>query len=174
MEESTNKAIPFEVFASFERIPKGNPVFFCEPPEWAAAAHAIVVDGTIHYLWGRRKTGNYWVLMHSTAPESDPANIQHDPRNPILLPSKEGFDDFTIEYPFPFWNPADGRYYVYYLGRRERVLKQTGLLVGDGDFGKWTRVRQTPVISAEAEHEHKGSSHPSVAIVDDTIHIIYT
>ena len=24
-----------------------------------------------------------------------------------------------------------------------------GLLVGDGDFGQWTRVRQTPVIAAD-------------------------
>ena len=91
-----------------------------------------------------------------------------------MLPSKKGFDDFTIEYPFPFWNPADRRFYVYYLGRRERPPKQTGLLVGDGDFGQWTRVCQTPVIAADTEHERYGSSHPSVVVVDDTIHIIYT
>ena len=90
-----------------------------------------------------------------------------------MLPSKKGFDDFTIEYPFPFWNPADRRFYVYYLGRRERPPKQTGLLVGDGDFGQWTRVCQTPVIAADTEHERYGSSHPSVVVVDDTIHIIY-
>ncbi|MHC4146878.1 MAG: glycoside hydrolase family protein, partial [Planctomycetota bacterium] len=78
------------------------------------------------------------------------------------------------EYPFPFWNPADRRFYVYYLGRQKRVPKQTGLLVGDGDFGRWTRVRTTPVIAADTEHERKGSSHPSVAVVGDTIHIIYT
>ncbi len=167
-------AIPFEVFASFQRIPKGNPVFYCEPPEWAAAAHAIVVDDTVHYLWARRKEGNYWVMMHSTAPVSDPAKIEHDPRNPVLLPSKEGFDDYTTEYPFPFRNPADRRFYVYYLGRRKRIPKQTGLLVGDGDFGKWTRVRRTPVIAADAEHERHGSSHPSAAVVGDTIHIVYT
>jgi len=167
-------AIPFEVFASFKRIPKGNPVFYCKPPEWAAAAHAIVVDDTVHYLWARRKKDNYWVMMHSTAPVSDPAKIEHDPRNPVLRPSKEGFDDYTTEYPFPFWNPADRRFYVYYLGRQKRVPKQTGLLVGDGDFGKWTRVRPTPVIAANAEHERKGSSHPSVVVVSDTIHILYT
>ena len=178
MRESTrpmeNDAIPFEVFAGFERLEKVNPIIACEPPEWAAAAHAIVVDDTVHYLWGRRKTGNYWVLMHSTAPVSNPSEIKHDPRNPVLLPSREGFDDFTIEYPFPFWNRADRRFYVYYLGRQEKPPKQTGLLVGDGDFGKWTRVRQTPVIAADTDHERKGSSHPSVAVVDDTIHIIYT
>jgi predicted GH43/DUF377 family glycosyl hydrolase len=167
-------AIPFDVFASFKRIQEGNPIFACKPPEWAAAAHTIVVDDTIHYLWARRKKGNYWVLMHSTAPLSDPATIKHDPRNPVLLPSKEGFDDFTVEYPFPFWNPADRRFYVYYLGRQKGPPKQTGLLVGDGDFGKWTRVRQTPVIAADTEHERKGSSHPSVTVVGDTIHIIYT
>ena len=86
-------AIPFELFASFERIPKVNPVFHCKPPEWAAAAHAIVVGDTVHYLWARRKEGNYWVMMHSTAPVSDPAKTRHDPRNPVLLPSKGGFDD---------------------------------------------------------------------------------
>ncbi len=168
------ECIPFDVFARFKRIPNRNPIFACEPPEWAAAAHAIVVDDTIHYLWGRRKRGNYWVLMHSAAPTSDPTTITHDPRNPVLLPSQEGFDDFTIEYPFPFWNPADHRFYVYYLGRQKGPPKQTGLLVGNGDFGTWTRVRQTPVIAADSEYERKGSSHPSVAIVDDTIHIIYT
>ena len=146
----------------------------CEPPEWAAAAHAIVVDDAVHYLWARRKEGNYWVLMHSTAPVSNPSEIKHDPRNPVLLPSSEGFDNFTIEYPFPFCNPADRRFYVYYLGRQQKPPKQTGLLVGDGDFGQWIRVRPTPVIAAEAEHERSGSSHPSVAVVDDTIHIIYT
>jgi len=112
-------AIPFEVFAGFERLEKANPLIACEPPEWGAAAHAIVVDDSVHYLWGRRKAGNYWVLMHSTAPAGDPSKIAHDPRNPVLLPSRTGFDDFAIEYPFPFWNPADRRFYVYYLGRQE-------------------------------------------------------
>ncbi|MEW6355475.1 MAG: hypothetical protein AB1696_04055 [Planctomycetota bacterium] len=177
MKEPTGPAkddIPFEAFAGFKRIEEGNPILACAPPEWAAAAHAIVVHNTIHYLWARRRQDNYWMLMHSTAPASDPASIEHDPRNPVLLPSKEGFDDFTIEYPFPFWNPADRRFYVYYLGRQQRPPKQTGLLVGDGDFGKWRHVRRTPVIAADAEHERQGSSHPSVAVVGDTIHIIYT
>ncbi len=169
-----NDAIPFEVFAGFERLEDVNPILACEPPEWAAAAHAFVMDGTVHYLWGRRKEGNYWILMHSTAPVNDPAQIAHDPRNPVLLPSSEGFDDYTIEYPFPFWNPADGRFYVYYLGRRQKPPKQTGLLVGDGDFGMWTRVCQTPVIASDTAHERQGSSHPSVVVIDDTIHIIYT
>ena len=167
-------SIPFEVFARFKRVSSGNPIFFCKPPEWAAAAHAIVDEDTVHYLWGRRKEGNYWVLMHSTAPISDPTLVTHDPRNPVLLPSEAGFDDYTVEYPFPFLNPADGRFYVYYLGRRKRVPKQTGLLVGDGDFGEWARVTQRPVIAVETEFERDGSSHPSVAVVDDTIHIIYT
>jgi len=167
-------AIPFEVFAGFQRIREGNPVFYCKPPEWAAAAHGIVVDDTVHYLWARRRKDNYWVLMHSTAPVSEPAKIEHDPRNPVLRPSQEGFDDFTTEYPFPFWNPADRRFYVYYLGRQKRIPKQTGLLVGDGDFGKWARVRRTPVIAADMEHERAGASHPSVAVVGNTIHIVYT
>ncbi len=72
MRESTGLAekdpIPFEVFAGFERLEGVNPIIACEPPEWAAAAHAFVMDDTVHYLWGRRKESNYWVLMHSTAP----------------------------------------------------------------------------------------------------------
>ncbi len=164
----------FEVFARFQRVGDDRPVFFCEPPEWAAAAHAIVVEDTVHYLWGRRKLGNYWVLMHSTAPANNPAAVRHDPGNPVLVPSREGFDDYTAEYPFPFWNPHDGKYYAYYLGRRREPPKQTGLLVGSSDLSQWTRVCSTPVIAADTEYEGKGSSHPSVAILDDTIHIIYT
>jgi len=173
-DELADGVIPFAAFARFERIPRGNPVFYCEPPEWAAAAHAIVVGDTVHYLWARRKADNYWVLMHSSAPAGNPAAIEHDPRNPVLVPSKEGFDDYTTEYPFPFRNPADQKYYVYYLGRRKKIPKQTGLLVGEGDFGRWTRATATPVIAAEAEHERAGSSHPSAVVVGDTIHVVYT
>ena len=43
-----------------------------------------------------------------------------------------------------------------------------------GDFGQWQRVVQSPVIAATAEYERQGASHPSVAVVNDTIHIIYT
>ncbi len=164
----------FEVCAQFKRLRHGNPTFYCEPPEWAAAAHAIVVGRTVHYLWGRRKKGNFWVLMHSTAPSESPAAVEHDSRNPILLPSQEGFDDFTTEYPFPFWNPADGNYYAYYLGRQKKPPKQTGLLISHGDLGSWTRVSPTPVIAADTEFECLGSSHPSITVVDNTIHIIYT
>ena len=105
-----NDAIPFEVFAGFERLEEGNPIIACPPPEWAAAAHAIVVDDTVHYL----------------------------------------------------------------RGRREGPPKQTGLLVGDGDFGQWTRVRQTPVIPADAEYDRDGFSHPTAVVEGETIHIIYT
>lgn len=131
----------FEICASFERPTGGAPLLFRPPPEWAAAAHAVVVDDTVHYLWGRRKEGNFWVLMHSTAPSQ---------------------------------NPADGRHYAYYLGRRRQVPKQTGLLVSDGDFGRWTRVTAEPVITADAPHERDGSSHPSVVVHDALIHIVYT
>ncbi len=167
-------AIPFEVFAGFERLEDGNPIIACTPPEWAAAAHAIVVDDTVHYVWARRRQDNYWALMHSMAPVSAPWAVEHDPRNPILLPSHEGFDDWAVEYPFPFLNPADGRYYVYYLGRRQGPPKQTGLLVGDGDFGEWTRVQETPVIPADTAYDRDGSSHPSAVVEGETIHIIYT
>ena len=168
-----NAPIPFEAFAGFERLAGGNPIIACDPPEWAAAAHAFVMDDAVHYLWGRRRKDNYWVLMHSIAPAINPARVAHDPRNPVLLPSSEGFDDYTTEYPFPFYNPADRRYYVYYLGRRLKPPKQTGLLVGDGDFGMWTRVCHAPVIAANTEHERLGSSHPSVAVSrrDHTHHL---
>jgi len=65
--------IPFETFAGFEWLEKGGPILACEPPEWAAAAHAMVVGNTVHYLWARRRQDNYWMLMYSTAPVSDPS-----------------------------------------------------------------------------------------------------
>jgi len=118
--QSNPDAIPFEFFASFKRIEKSNPVFAGELPEWAAAAHAIVVEQTVHYLWAlREKKDRRWVMMHSYAPVSDPSAVKHDPRNPILSPSANGFDNNATEYPFPFWNPADNTYYAYYLGRRQ-------------------------------------------------------
>lgn len=157
------QSIPFEAFASFVRVPEAGPLFSCTPPEWAAAAHAVVVDGTVHYLWARRRVDNSWLLMHSSAPGSSPAAVEHDPRNPVLVPaSSEGFDDYAVEYPFPFRNPADDKLYAYYLGRRKGLPKQTGLLVSDGDFGNWARVRSTPVIAVETEFElaHRACPHP--------------
>ncbi|MDP7130131.1 MAG: hypothetical protein QF437_06565 [Planctomycetota bacterium] len=171
----TDSAIPFETFAGFERVPGASPLFSCAPPDWAAAAHAIVVDETVHYIWAQKRADDSWVLMHSSAPASDPSAIEHDPRNPIVVPAGEGaFDDHAVEYPFPFLNPAHGRYYMYYLGKRQRVPKQTGLMVMDGDFGTWRRVSDGPVIPAEYEYEEDGSSHPSVAVDGDVIHIVYT
>jgi hypothetical protein len=67
-------------------------------------------------------------------------SITQDARNPILVPSEQGFDDEAIEYPFPFLNPAggdnagDGRYYMYYRGKGVGTPEQTGLLVSDGDL----------------------------------------
>lgn len=169
-----SKPLTFDQFARFERVGNGTPPFYCPPPEWAAAAHAIVIGDTVHYLWAKRRADNYWALMHSTAPASNPVEVTHDPDNPVLTPREEGFDDFATEYPFPFFNPADQTYYCYYLGRRLRIPKQTGLLVSTGDFGPWKRVTSEPVIAVEYEHEVEGSSHPSVAIDDETIHIVYT
>jgi len=172
-------AIPFEAFVGFKRV-KGNPIFALQPPQWAAATHAIVVDEAdgshpvVHYIWCKREHTVRWLLMHATAPAGDPADITQDPRNPILVPSEQGFDDQGVEYPFPFLNPADGKYYMYYRGKGERTPEQTGLLVSDGDLGEWTRVQSTPVIPAEHAYEADGATHPSVAIEDDTIHIIYT
>lgn len=167
-------AIPFDVFAGFKRIEKGNPVFALEPPEWAAATHAIVIGETVHYIWCKRERANRWLMMHATAPTSNVIDITQDTRNPIVVPSKKGFDDQGVEYPFPFLNPADGKFYMYYRGKGKGTAEQTGLLVSDGDMGKWTRVRTTPVIAADTDHERDGSTHPSVAIAGDTIHIVYT
>jgi len=172
---STSSAIPFEAFADFQRVPGACPLLTCPPTQWAAAAHAIVADDTVHYYWSLKTEDDSWSLMHSHAPADNPADVTHDPRNPIITPAGDGaFDDYVVEYPFPFHNPADGQYYMYYLGRRKRGPKQTGLMVMDGDFGSWKRVIAEPVIPAAFEYEIDGSSHPSVAIDGDLAHIIYT
>ena len=176
MTDSTS-AIPFETFARFERLTPDKPPLYCEPPAWAAAAHAIVVDDTVHYLWAKKQgADNSWVHMHSQAPAADPTAVEHDPRNPVLEPSAAGFDDLAVEYPFPFYNPADQRYYAYYLGnsREKPRRKQTGLLLCDGDLGAWRRAGPGPVVGAGGFHEESGSSHPSVAVDGDTIHMVYT
>jgi predicted GH43/DUF377 family glycosyl hydrolase len=174
-EKSHNaEAIPFECFASFKRGNQGNPIFALRPPQWAAATHAIVVGETIHYIWCKREYAPRWVMMHAMAPIDDPADIEQDERNPILVPAEKGFDDVAVEYPFPFQNPYDGKYYMYYRGKGEGTPEQTGLLVSDGDLGKWSRVRSNPVIPAEYDYEADGSTHPSVAIDGNTIHIVYT
>ncbi|MHC4201974.1 MAG: hypothetical protein ACYSU0_18450, partial [Planctomycetota bacterium] len=110
-------AIPFEVFAGFKRIEKGNPIIALPPPLWAAATHAIVVDETVHYYWCKRDRSRRWLPMHATAPVGDLTDITQDERNPILVPAEEGFDSAAVEYPFPFLNPADGKYYMYYRGK---------------------------------------------------------
>ena len=174
MTDERKAPIPFEAFARFKRIEKGNPIIALPPPQWAAATHAIVIDNTVHYIWCKREYGQRWLIMHATAPTSDLTDIRQDPRNPIVVPSDEGFDDAGVEYPFPFLNPADSKFYMYYRGKGKETPEQTGLLVSDGDMGKWTRVQRTPVIPADMDHERDGSTHPSVAVLDDTIHIIYT
>jgi predicted GH43/DUF377 family glycosyl hydrolase len=171
---ATEDAIPFEVFASFKRINQGNPILACKPPEWAAATHAILIDETVHYFWCKRENNARWLMMHATAPVGNLTDIKQDARNPIVVPSKKGFDDTAVEYPFPFRNPFDDKFYMYYRGKGKRVPEQTGLLVSDGDMGRWKRVRSTPVIPAEEKYELDGSTHPSVAIAGDTIHIVYT
>jgi len=168
------EAIPFEVFASFERANGGRPILALKPPEWAAATHGIVVGDTLHYIWCKREPPNRWLMMHATAPVDDPTKIEQDARNPIVVPSQQGFDDAAVEYPFPFLNPADGKFYMYYRGKGKTTPEQTGLLRSEGDLGKWTRVRPGPVIAADTDHERDGSTHPSVAVVGRTIHIVYT
>ena len=119
MTNPRKKPIPFEVFASFKRIETGNPIISLPPPLWAAATHAIIVDETVHYIWCKRDLGVRWLIMHATAPISDLTDITQDTRNPVLEPSADGFDDAAVEYPFPFLNPADGKFYMYYRGKGE-------------------------------------------------------
>ncbi len=170
-------SIPFETFSSFERMEGGDPLLGFEAPDWAAAAHALIVRDTIHYFWSKRDGNNYWDLRHSYAPVDHPTKITHDSRNPILIPPEVGMDSKSIEYPCPFYNSFDKKYYMYYLVKEDKsgyAPKQTGLLVSEGDLGKWERVLTEPVIRAEFEHEKIVAGHTSVAIVEDTIHIIYT
>jgi hypothetical protein len=167
-------AIPFETFARFQRAGEGNPILSAPAPQWAAAAHGIVVGEMVHYIWGWSDENYRWVLMHSAAPVSRPWEVTHDSRNPILEPSASGWDDKSIEYPFPFHNPADGKFYMYYRGEGHGSPEQTGLLVSDGDLGAWQRASDGPVILADTDHERWGATHPSVVIVDETIHIVYT
>lgn len=174
MPDQTKEVIPFEVFASFNRITSGNPIISLPPPLWAAATHAIIVDDTLHYIWCKREINVRWVIMHATAPIDNITDITQDTRNPILEPSVDDFDNAAVEYPFPFHNPADDKFYMYYRGKGKSTPEQTGLLMSDGDLGEWHRVQRSPVIPADIEHEQHGSTHPSVAIDEDTIHIIYT
>ena len=95
-------AIAFEVFAGFKRIEKSNPIIALEPPLWAAATHAIVIEKTVHYIWCKREYGRRWLINHATAPVDDLTDITQDSRNPIVVPSEKGFDDEGVEYPFPF------------------------------------------------------------------------
>jgi hypothetical protein len=46
----SEEAISFETFANFKRVEKVNPIIAPEPPLWAAATHAILIDNTVHYI----------------------------------------------------------------------------------------------------------------------------
>jgi len=166
--------IPFEAFAGFERIAEGNPVFKVPSPQWAAAAHAIVEGDRVHYLWSVRLKGSRWELMYSSAPSSAPHRVEHYVNNPVLRPSKSGFDSSAIEYPFPFWNPLDETYYAYYLGRKNRPPKQTGLLIRGETWTDWTRVQDEPIFTIEGPYERAGCSHPSVVVDGDLVQMVYT
>ncbi|WP_299550691.1 hypothetical protein [Seonamhaeicola sp.] len=173
-----DNSIPFEVFAKFERVEGASPLITVDPPEWAAAAHTLIVKDTIHYFWSKRDEHKFWDLRHSYAPVENPERVVHDSRNPILSPPETGMDSKSIEYPCPFYNPLDKKFYMYYLVKENipgtMSPKQTGLLVSDGDMGDWKRVVDHPVIYSEFEHEKIVAGHTAVAIVKDTIHIIYT
>jgi len=171
----TEAPIPFSAFTNFERLTPQEPLLQVDPPHWAAASHAIIIDNTVHYLWAEKRDRD-WVLMHNWAPTSDPTEVTTDPRNPILKP-QHPFENKGVEYPYPFYNPADGRFYMFYLcsqGGELPTRKQTGLLVADDDLSTWTRVGDTPVVCVGGAHEEHGCSHPSVTLVADVIHMVYT
>ena len=88
MLKQSQTQIPFEAFTNFERVPIASPLLTCGPGEWAAAAHAIVVGNRVHYVWSVKHRDLTWNLMHSSAPVDDPGNVEHDPRNPIMVPTK--------------------------------------------------------------------------------------
>jgi len=168
--------IEFDDVANFQRLTSDIPLLSASPQEWAAAAHVIVVEDIIHYLWGRKKIDDRWEIMHSYAKVITPIEVQHDSQNPILVATVDGFDNYGVEYPFPFHNPTDGGNYAYYLGQRTEKprIKQTGLLSCGRDWSCLKRVSDDPVLGVSEEYELHGSSHPSAVVVDDVIHIVYT
>ena len=158
-------AIGFEVFAGFKRIEKGNPIFALDPPLWAAATHAIVVDETAHYFWCGRQRGARWLLlMHATAPVGNLTDITQDARNPILVPSEKGFDDAAVEYPFAFLNPADdGK--VWRIGH-----------VRTRDFRTFEPNPHNPIFTPSASRDAwdcGGVLTPHVIEIGDTYYMVY-
>jgi hypothetical protein len=173
-----NESIPFEFWTNFERYELASPLFTASLPEWAAAAHAIVVEDSIHYYYSIKDVNNYWELYHAYAPVENPEEVTYDPRNPILENPATGMDSKSIEYPNPIYNPYDDKYYMYYLVKEAGggyKPKQTGLLVcNSGDLGEWERVVNEPIIVPEYTYENLCAAHTGVAVVGDTIHIVYT
>ena len=96
--------IPFEVFAGFGRLETCNPIIACEPPEWAAAAHASVVADTRHCLWAR------------------------NPHNPVFAPSPDpdAWDCDGVLTPHVI--EISDKCYMIYAGRKGNEW-QTGLAV---------------------------------------------
>lgn len=173
--------LPFETAADFEPLADTNPVIAARqdrpvPDDWAAAAHYVVVDETVHYLWGARDIDTpLWRVLHSTAPRDRPWDVTDDPANPVLSPVDGTFDQRSAEYPVPFEDPADGEYYAYYLARGDDGTAATGLVTAaGGDLSRWTRVRDRPVIAATEPYEERGAAHPSAVVDGDTVHIVYT
>ncbi len=168
--------IEFDHVANFQRLTPDVPLLSARYQEWAAAAHAVVHGNTIHYFWGRKKVDNGWEIMHSYANAATPIEVQHDSKNPILRASGDGFDNYGVEYPFPFHNPINGKNYIYYLGQRKKKprIKQTGLLLSDPNWSCFRRISDEPVLGISEQYELHGSSHPSAVVVDGLIHILYT
>lgn len=171
-DKEAGDAIPFHVFARFERIPKGNPVFHCEPPEWAAAAHAIVVEDTVHYLWARRKVDNYWVLMHSTAPVSDPASVTKDPANPIFEGSGRSWDSRGVREAEIFKGP---KYYHVFYGGSDGEVWRVGH-VRTRDFRSFEPNPANPIFHPSSEPDawdSDGILTPQVLEIGDFYYMLY-
>ncbi len=67
-------------------------------------------------------------MMHATAPISALTHITQDSRTPILEPATDDFDNAAVEYPFPFRNPADSKFYMDYRSKGKTTPEQTELL----------------------------------------------
>ena len=164
--------IPFDLFANFERIADGNPLIACDPPAWAAAAHAIVVGETVHYLWGRRRKDNYWALMHSTAPAGDPAAVSKDPANPIFTGSGQAWDSHGVREAEIFKGP---RYFHILYGGHDGRAWQIGH-VRTRDFRSFEPNPHNPIFTPAAERgmwDCDGILTPQVFEIGDTYYMLY-
>lgn len=179
---SIDTTLPMEMWSSFTRPHGENPLIKANvqgtfDANGAAAAHHIVDGDTVHYLWaGYNSSTGEWKIGRSYAPTSDPLNLTRSSANPIVGPGPSGaWDEAGAEYPSPFYNPADDTYYAYYTGDDSNGLRQIGLLKQGADWDTWSKSSANPVIQATGSGYRSGEvGWQDVAVVGDTIHIVYT